>query len=384
MQVEFTTIPTYLTAMYSIVDKGHDVYQTVRSVAVEEMLHFVQVANLLVGIGGRPKLSSAGFVPKYPCTLPSANAKVTPYIGLQAASSEVVTNVFAAIETPAPYDAPAEGRQYRTIAQLYRALEDGLVSYVTEHGEAALFRELPQLQQLETVYLGKFGGRILPIVDSRSARRAIRQIVEQGEGTSTKFHGTDTTERWGTFDGYGQRSDGTYGPLLSDGRETSHYFKFLGAAATPQFPATYPIVSNPGPEPRYANAAARQLSELFDGAYTLMLGVLEAAFDRNHVKAQPFFSLALPIMHEVLPVLAMAIMNTPIDPAGDASIGPNACPGWNLQSGVTMEGWLKRFATHLSTLDAALPLMSGEDTASQLLSRVRELERIARSAGLGL
>lgn len=383
MQVEFTTIPAYLTAMYSLVDKGNDVYQTVRSVAVEEMLHFVQVANLLVAIGGRPCLSSPGFVPKYPCTLPSANSKVTPYIGLGAASATVVTDVFAAIETPAPYDAPAEGRQYRTIAQLYRALEDGLTDYVKHHGEAALFRRDPDFEQLESVYLGKFGGRILRVDDLRSARRAIREIVEQGEGTDTRFHTVDPTERWGVFDGYGQRTDGTYGPLLGEHREVSHYFKFLRAAAALPFPNAYPIVSNPGPEPRYANTDARKLSELFDGAYTLMLEFLEAAFDRRHAKARPFFSLALPLMHEVLPLLAMALMNTPIDPAGNASLGPNACPAWNLVGGVTMDSWLELFAMNLDAIDGSLPLVSGEDTAAQLLSRAKELGRIARAAGLG-
>ena len=57
IQVEFTTIPAYLTALYSISEPDTDAYQLLRSVVMEEMFHLNQAANLLVGIGGLPKLT---------------------------------------------------------------------------------------------------------------------------------------------------------------------------------------------------------------------------------------------------------------------------------------------------------------------------------------
>jgi hypothetical protein len=101
IQVEFTTIPAYLTALYSITDKTSSAYQALRSVVVEEMFHLNQVANLLVGIGGRPKLTGSA-TPTYPAYLPSASTTATPYVGLYRASQAVFRNVFMAIETPAP------------------------------------------------------------------------------------------------------------------------------------------------------------------------------------------------------------------------------------------------------------------------------------------
>jgi bacterioferritin (cytochrome b1) len=59
IKLEFTTIPAYLTALYSIVDKTSDAYQTMRSVVVEEMFHVNQIANLLVSIGGTPQFTDS-------------------------------------------------------------------------------------------------------------------------------------------------------------------------------------------------------------------------------------------------------------------------------------------------------------------------------------
>lgn len=383
VQVEFTTIPTYLTTMYSIIDKQADVYQTLRSVAIEEMLHLVQVANLLVAIGGKPVLSTTTVAPQYPCYLPSANKLTTPFIGLQPASSGVIENVFVAIETPAPYDAPAEGSHYQSIAQLYKALEDGLIAFVNQYGEAALFKTQPGAAQLEGVYLGKFGGRIIQVKDLKSARHAIAQIVQQGEGSDTPLHTTAPVERWGTYNAYGLRSDGTNGPLLNNGREQSHYFKFIHAAAASPFPDAYPIISNPGLRPEYDNSDAQAMSDLFDGAYTLMLRALEASFDTRY-GSNLYFSLALPFMHEVLPSIALAMMNTPINSDGDSSIGPNACPAYVVRDNTSLDEWLKHCAAIQPQLVNAIPDASPGNPALRLLARGQQLQAVAKAAHLSL
>ena len=53
--LEFSTIPLYLTAMYSLKDGYNtDVYDVIRSVVMQEMLHMAQAANILLTLEGRP------------------------------------------------------------------------------------------------------------------------------------------------------------------------------------------------------------------------------------------------------------------------------------------------------------------------------------------
>src|SRR6516162_7274756 len=69
LSVELSTIPPYLTALYSIQDVSSDAYSTIRSVVVEEMLHMMQVANLMNSIGVAPSLDKQ-YVPEYPSFIP--------------------------------------------------------------------------------------------------------------------------------------------------------------------------------------------------------------------------------------------------------------------------------------------------------------------------
>jgi len=122
IEVEFTTIPPYLTALYSLTDTASSAYQALRNVVVEEMFHMNQVTDMLIGVGGKPRFTGSA-VATYPTHLPSAKKTATPYVALFRATEAVFQNVFMAIEAPAPY---YEDRDYRTIARLYDAIEQGL------------------------------------------------------------------------------------------------------------------------------------------------------------------------------------------------------------------------------------------------------------------
>ena len=69
VQIEFATIPPYLTALYSIKDGyNQEAYSLIRGIVMQEMLHMVQAANLLIAVGGRPRIYGAKITPKYPIT----------------------------------------------------------------------------------------------------------------------------------------------------------------------------------------------------------------------------------------------------------------------------------------------------------------------------
>ncbi|MGU7785128.1 ferritin-like domain-containing protein [Burkholderia sp. PU8-34] len=337
IQVEFTTIPAYLTALYSIADPASDAYQALRSVVVEEMFHLNQAANLLVAIGGKPKFTGTA-VPVYPCFLPHSNPKRLPLIALCRASPDVFEKTFAAIETPAPPHAAPQGNQYDTIAQLYEALRESLERYPERHPDGPpLFRQAAGTRQRIDIYLGKFGGKAVRVHDIGTALEGITQIMQQGEGSVPEDKPLVPDSPWGTYNHYGQRTDGTYGPILGTPYEMSHFRKFRGVALdVANFPATRPITSNPRRQD-YSNETALKLADAFDIAYSIMLDELEKTFIETPGKPDPFFAKVLPLMHHVMPKLALSLMKTPMHATGDGAVGPNAAPTWLYRPGCTME-----------------------------------------------
>lgn len=339
IQVEMTTIPAYLTGMYSISEPNSHAYQVLRDVVMEEMLHITQAANLLVAIGGLPEFTGS-VAPQYPTYLPHANKNTTPFVGLLRATPEVFEKVYATIETPAPVDARPQADNYDTIAQLYDALENGLEKYEQEHPDDSLFKPNPEGLQRKDIYIGKFGGEPVIVTDLASAKKGIEQVVQQGEGSQSLGEPLKPVEGWATYDYYGKRTDCTYGPIIGTPMEMSHFIKFRQVAVEPEkFPPTYPMISNPRRED-FNNPKALELAKLFDQAYSLMLDALQHSFRKNPsggITENVFFTTALPLMHHAMPILARMLMNTPIDVGGNSKTGPNAAPTFLYQSGATLE-----------------------------------------------
>lgn len=324
VQVEFTTIPPYLTAMYSIKDLSSLAYQTLRGVAMEEMFHLNQAANILVALGGQPRLTGE-YAPRYPTYLPHANPKTTPFIGLFRASPAVFMNVFCGIESPAPHSAPPAGDNYDTISQLYASLRTGVEDYP---GNPFVADPADGTQRTD-IYLGKFGGQVIKVVNKKSFEHALTAIVEQGEGVVREFSPLVPEERYGAYNFYGPRTDGTYGPILGTPLEMSHFAKFRKVALdTANFPPTLPITSNPIASD-FTNPDAVKAARCFDKCYSVMLQALEKCFQRR--EPDLFFGVVLNLMHHVLPQLARTLMNTPAHANGDGTTGPNAAPTWVYQ-----------------------------------------------------
>lgn len=321
LQVEFATIPVYLSGMYSITDPNAAAYQTLRSVLMEEMFHLNQAANLVVGLGALPRFTGDA-APSYPGYLPHASESSTPLLGLYRASSDVFANVYSAIETPAPPGAPPQGDHYDSIAQLYAALWQAIVDFPGD----PFAQPAAGGRQRNDIYLGKFGGTVFIVTDRDSAAKGITQIVKQGEGSVPNGEPLVDTEPFGAYNHYGERSDGTYGPIIGTPVELSHFSKFRKIAVDDGgFPATFPVLSNPDPA-QYSNPDATALDALFNQAYSLMLRGFERTFTVD--AEDPYFGVVLNLMHGALPQLALSLMNTPALAGGDASVGPNAAPSF--------------------------------------------------------
>ena len=165
--------------------------------------------------------------------------------------------------------------------------------------------------------------------------------MQQGEGSALIGEALTATSRWGTYNHFGDRADSTYGPVIGTPYEMSHFRKFRKVALdVANFPAAFPIVSNPK-RSDFSNEIALRLVETFDVAYSMMLDALERSFaapapepgSGSENRPDPFFALAVPLMHHVMPKLARGLMQTPMLIDGDATVGPNAAPTYLYRPG---------------------------------------------------
>jgi hypothetical protein len=376
LSVELSTIPPYLCALYSVADPTEDAYGLVRSVVVEEMLHTMLVCNLMNSIGAPPSFGP-DYIPTYPGYIPH-HAAGGPFIQLQALSPALASTVFMAIELPEVSPrSPAEGNRFETIGQFYKAIEEGFERCVARFHHDGVFGRDTGFQRTDT-YFGGGRGHLLRVRDLATAKQAITEITEQGEGAEWPRPPEPLEEPFGGFDHYGQRLDGTYGPILGVPWELSHYRKFqqLANGEVP-IPDTYPM--RPNPTAKSLPADIRPLGELFDECYTLVLMSLEKAFTSPDVPVN-FFERAFPMMIDALPNLATLLMQTPLEPPADPTLGPNAGPSFLYRP--------RPLAEMVATSEHLLANPPDLGTAyrllwAQYLEPVRDVLRAARSGGSG-
>jgi hypothetical protein len=313
LAVEHATLPPYLTALYTIQGEANgEAARAVRSVAMEEMLHMVLVANVLVALGGKPSLTKPHFVPRYPSRLPHAGEGLN--LGLQKFSRECILK-FMRVEQPEMPHARAEGDDFHTIGQFYRAIEEALTNpaiaaeiekfWVAHPPERSLARQIGADE-----FFGS-GGSAMLVTSFATAKKALDEIMDQGEG----FVLADRPDQVGDGDA-----------AIPGGKwEPAHYFRFqqliLGRAyrqgddpenpSGPMLMVDWNAASNIRPNARLAdfrrvNSIAVPKMEAFNRAYHEMLAGIEARFRGETAK----FGLAIARMLK-LRDLARELMNLP-------------------------------------------------------------------------
>jgi rubrerythrin len=183
IELEHATIPPYLLACYSLIEgQNTPIRKALLGIAEEEMLHMAIVCNVLNAIGGKPHIAAESFVPKYPSALPMSIGGGL-IVGLKKFSLETLRDTFMKIEEPeTPLEFPelamAEALQFKTIGIFYSAL----IKKIAELGNP-IFTGSPDRQVV--VGAGFPEERLFPITGVETATRALRWILEDGEGTST-------------------------------------------------------------------------------------------------------------------------------------------------------------------------------------------------------
>ena len=178
MELEFYTIPLYLTALYSIKDGfNNEVRSLIRSVVMQEMLHMLQVANIIISIGGKPTIDSASNAPSYPAKGLPGGVLPNLKVSLRKASPEQIHRVFTAIEYP--HEIKTEQGMTihnRTIGVFY----DQIKSCIQQRGNDIFYPNSTALQ-IDWPYANDYG-YVYKVKDVATAAHAIEEIIEQGEG----------------------------------------------------------------------------------------------------------------------------------------------------------------------------------------------------------
>lgn len=301
VEIEWSTIPTYLCARWSLVEGHNDVAAAcIEDVVMEEMLHLTLACNLLNAIGGSPHLVPPGATPpNYPTFLPHSDDAFE--VNLLPFSPQAL-ETFRSIERPAPDCAPPEPDRYHTIAQFYEAVGEALAELQAEKN---IFTG-ERFKQVTSAYYYGGGGEAFPIEDLGSANEALEVIIFEGEGINQSI--------W----------DGDH-DLLGESEELAHYFRFdelyrgrryvkgdtpsSGPSGEPllvDYDAVMPMKPNPKAEDYPVGSDLRELTEECNQTYSRLLRELESAFNGNPALLLQSVQTMMQLRYQ-----AIALMNVP-------------------------------------------------------------------------
>lgn len=324
LELEWSTLPPYLVALLSIRRlKNREAADLIRGVAMEEMLHFALVANVINAVGGAPRLTREN-CPAYPLQMTFEGRAFSDRrfpINLAPFSKDVIAT-FMKIEQPqkprlrtnwlrAEIDVPAP-----TIGEFYAGIFT-LLEELDAATPGALFSGDPA-RQLEADYFWAGGGAITAVRDLATAKQALATVIEQGEGAWP----------W---------SQAAFAKTAGEPLAMGHYYRFSeifherhyldtddprGAPSGPplevDYTGVYPIRSNAKASDYPAVSRAAALNDAFNSRYTMMIRQLEEAVN-GHPKE--LYTAIMNGMHGMTST-ARELMVTPVDAGG----GETGCP----------------------------------------------------------
>jgi CDGSH-type Zn-finger protein/uncharacterized Fe-S cluster protein YjdI len=283
-----------------------------RQVALEEMLHLTLVNNILAAIGASPHLWCPAF-PIKPGHFPADvvmplrgfdEAALAHFMFIERPEGSTLPDA-AAFHHPDRYRRVARGdllspmpQDYESQGHLYHGVINGLAALCARHGEAKIFVGHGDAQ----VTSAEFGlPGLFKVTDLASARRAIEEIVSQGEGA----------------------------PGHS---ETSHYARFSAMAREyaamkardPNFAPAWPVALNPaltvqsGPDSTFiADPLAAKVVDLGNAIYGLTMRIFAQIFAPSPLPPQVRAGLGLAATELMLALrmVGEAAARLPIDSA---------------------------------------------------------------------
>ncbi|MCH8308912.1 MAG: ferritin-like protein [Chloroflexi bacterium] len=241
VDLEFWTVPFYMSAMYSIKDPSDKAYRLIQSIVYEEMLHMELASNVANAYGKSPVFNAPSYqgttIPhlEFDIDTPDPRNTFTPYSAEIGPLDQKRINAMCLIEYP-EWDTGHEPnlqentQEYGSIGEFYEAVRVGateLVSYIQGGQNQIDFfqRYYSDFAQQTITREGKEG--------LKQVMNLINAITEQGEG-QTQGHTEIPEEYRNTADGFEP--------------SWSHYTKFIAIRDSHNFPETYSGHTHPNTE----------------------------------------------------------------------------------------------------------------------------------------
>ena len=296
IELEYSTLPLYLWAMFSLEVQNYTAYNTIRSVAMEEMTHVALASNLLAALGGTPAIKNLQI--QYPTQGLPGGVEPDLRIGL-ARYSEAQLKNFMRLEQPEFLTDAGERREiYPTIGTMYDAMKSALranrddvvvaVKKATNPANNTASKQVP-----DSIGLRKFSYD--PDIDPVEMLCAgIDEITHQGEGGSIgsvvtgsdfEYEESHYAKFASLYYGYSYLDPGDIGPLTSENEAL--FFRGSAIAA----PAVMNILAVPADgyekilvlddsaiDGEHGGGVRAQL-DAFDTAYSNMLMTLDTVWN---------------------------------------------------------------------------------------------------------
>jgi hypothetical protein len=317
--LEHSTLPLYLSAMFSLEVQNYPSYNAIRSVVMEEMVHMAIAANMLAAIGGSPRIKDLD--PGYPCHGLPGGAEPDLQAGLAKLSPRQLQN-FMRLEAPL-FLLPEKHRKegYPTIGRLYDAIKQAIVANA-EDVRSAFTGSRPANQVGDNIgftTLNPTAG--LDPVDQLV--QGIDEILAQGEGSTSgsiqagpeyeneESHYGKFAELW-----YGARYQPPNPPVTLTRKTEADFFKGTKI--------TWPVVVNTlaVPTDGYARVLARDPNgasvtkdlEAFDAVYTEIMAELDTMWNGSVDTLWPTFGEAVKGMTDLRVLSCFNIMRYHVPP----------------------------------------------------------------------
>jgi hypothetical protein len=184
IELEFSTIPIYLSGMWSIIQPG-EVYYIIKSVVMEEMLHMGLACNMLVAVGGTPKITA----PTFPARGLTGGVRPDLCVYLEGLNHRTV-EMYMQIEEPEHRVAAATATEsFHTIGEFYDAIAaafTGLGPSISTAGQLTATLPVPDPSQPDHQPSPPIINEALTQLGTlEQVQQAIATIKDQGEGTSS-------------------------------------------------------------------------------------------------------------------------------------------------------------------------------------------------------
>jgi hypothetical protein len=292
LSFEFSTIPAYLYMMWSIDNRptqtaGVAIESLLVDIVRDEMLHMSLCCNMLVSIGGTPKIYDTRFAPSYPAAFPGgihagAKARLLRY-------SPEALRQFLLVEYPknGPLTPPCPGEfpeVPKTVGAFYEELWQTFLDAAPDFSHQHHQIEWNKISDDDNENLFKIGS-----LDD--VERAIFAITSQGEGSNNQINELSDLSH------YYQLAELCHGRKLAQNPDGT--WTFTGDAITaPElvFPAAEPCswhnvdCNDPNDVPtrntrNVADSVIEKSLDMFNATYATLLTKLETVWATGSTSA---------------------------------------------------------------------------------------------------